>query len=127
MSCAWDLWCLDCEDGHGFDDSNHQDRLMVELAKLGPELAKFAPTFQKIREMPDAYTEPQFFLQFERLRVNFEWFAEHGNHRLIARDEYGRNIDECTEQFACPVCKHAERCRRPRGHAGEHAKERDDR
>lgn len=123
MSTDWDVWCLDCEKAHGFYDANHMSDLMIGLAKLGPALGAFAKTMREIGSIQGS--DPSLPLQFDRLRVNFEWFEVHGSHRLIARDEYGRCFDECGEHYSYCECKHQRRCRRPMKHEGLHAEERD--
>lgn len=125
MSCDWDVWCLDCDEGHGFSDANHQRNLMAALAKLGPQLAKFAPTMRAIRAIEGAYVDANLYVTHDRLPIDFDWFDRHVTHRLIARDEYGKNDDECGEYFACCACQHRRQCRRTKGHDGDHAPERD--
>jgi len=100
MSCDWDVWCLDCEDAHGFSDANHERALMVALATVGPQLAALAPTMRVLSGLP-GYADPGLHLRHDRFRVDFEWFEKHGAHRLIARDEYGHNDDECGIYFVC--------------------------
>ena len=126
MSCDWDVYCLDCESSHGFQDTNHEDKLMRELCKIGPSLARLREIWKPIEKLRN-YAEPLITLNSNRYgyALSLEWWETHGNHRLVARDEYGRNDDECAEQFTCPKCKHSKWCRRSKGHKGQHNEERD--
>ncbi len=123
MSCDWDVRCLDCNTDHGFSDANHQSDLMLVVAKMGPTLAAMAPTIHALREASVSGVE--LLLGYDRWRVDFDWFAIHGHHRLTAVDEYGRCHDECGDYFSCGECKHQRKCRRAKGHAGGHADKRD--
>ncbi len=124
MSTDWDVYCLDCEDEHGFYDANHQRDMMRSLATMGPQLAAFAPTMRALKTM-QAYTDVALHLQHDRYPVDFDWFEKHGTHRLIARDEYGHNDDECGTYFKCGACTHQQQCRRAKEHEGDHSPDRD--
>jgi len=123
MSCYWDLRCLDCEVDHGFDNLNHEDKLMMSLAKIGPQLADLAPVLETLRDA--AYSDVRLFLRYNDAPVDFAWFAKHGRHRLMAVDEYGRCRDECGEHYTYCECKHRRMCRRPKGHDGLHDENRE--
>lgn len=125
MSTNWDVWCLDCENGHGFFEAYHQDALMIGLAKMGPALGAFAKTMRAIKAIPDAYVDPYLALAYEQLKINLDWFEVHATHRLVARDEYGRCVDECGKTFTNCSCKTPHRCRRSEGHDGGCSEERE--
>lgn len=134
MSCDWDVYCLDCKSEHGFYDCNHQDKLMRELAKLGPRIKKICELMVGPGGLDDLgrpplnlYCEPRIQLDDGgRLRLAAKWWVEHGDHRLVARDEYGRCDDECGELFHCNSCGSSKCCQRMKGHDGDHKDKRDD-
>jgi hypothetical protein len=134
VSCDWDVYCLDCESEHGFSNCNHEDKLMRELAKLGPRLKKLCelmPILDSLSDPPcSAYVCPRITLDADvihpRRWLHAAWWIEHGGHRLVARDEYGRCDDECGEHFSCGECGSSKCCRRMKGHDGEHKDKRDD-
>lgn len=130
MSCDWDVHCLDCESDHGFYDANHQDKLMRELAKLGPTIKKMCELMSVLDDLGrpplNLYCEPRIQLDDGgRLRLAARWWVEHGDHRLVARDEYGRCDDECGEFYNCDSCGTSKCCRRTKNHDGDHADKRD--
>jgi len=131
MSCDWDVYCLDCKKEYGFYDANHQDKLMRELARLGPHIKKICelmPALVALGDPPhNLYCNPQIVLDDgSRFRLTFGWWALHGDHRLVARDEYGRCDDECGEHFSCDSCGSSKCCRRAKGHDGDHKDKRDE-
>lgn len=127
MSCDYDVYCIDCDDAHGFRDANHEDRLMAGLCKLGPQIAAVAPLMRAIDAIEGAiYIDAHLHLQHDRYPIDFAWFEVHGNHRLLVRDEYGRCTDECAEYYQCETCAHRKCCRRTKGHDGGHSDKRDE-
>lgn len=133
MSCDYDVHCLDCRSNAGFDDSNHADKEMRALARMGPGLKFIAQgilAFEKsLKENSQEYTwlEPNFRLRDSwGWKFDAKWWAEHGDHRLVAIDEYGRCDDECAERFDCKECGHAKWCRRTKGHEGDHKDKKDE-
>ena len=134
MSCDWDVYCLDCKKEHGFDDANHDDKLMRELSKIGPQLKKLcelmAPLVALRKPPLNLYVNPSIVLNSNSDShahpLIASWWIEHGDHRLIARDEYGRCDDECDFYFRCGECGSSKCCKRAKGHTGEHKDKRDD-
>jgi hypothetical protein len=132
MSCDYDVRCLDCGSNAGFDDTNHAIKEMRALAKMGAGLAVLARgilAFEKaLADDPALYLEPQFKLRdlSHGWRLTPKWWAEHGDHHLVAVDEYGRCDDECAERFDCKECGYSKWCRRTSGHDGQHRDKRDD-
>jgi hypothetical protein len=96
---------------------------MMALAKVGPQIADLAPVVRSLGEA--SYSDVRLLLRYNDASVDFEWFAKHGRHRLMAVDEYGRCFDECGECFTYCECKHQRKCHRPRNHDGLHAEKRD--
>ena len=39
MSCDWDIKCVDCDETHGFQDMNHDERLMLALVRHADAIA----------------------------------------------------------------------------------------
>jgi hypothetical protein len=122
MSCDWDVMCLDCNSHHGFSDANHQSDLMADLAKLGSELAKLGPILNHLSKVTN-----QVLVQigYSSYTLDYKWFEKHGNHRLVAVDEYGGCLDECGEWFRCNHCETQQRCKRSPYHDGPHREKRD--
>ena len=50
-----------------------------------------------------------------------EFFVEHTGHDLSPMDEYGGFNDDCYHNVQCGECKTTHKCRRKRGHDGEHS------
>jgi hypothetical protein len=93
VSRAWDVWCLDCNTGHGFDQANHEHAIMAGLAKSGPVLAPGGAVLRALEGLP-GHPEVRLFLRGDWLELDLEWFELHGSHRLAARDEYGHFDEE---------------------------------
>jgi hypothetical protein len=115
MSTTWDVYCLDCNDSLGFDGTKSSVLVLIGDA---PALALLYETFSSL---PDLDIEIRIYGR----QVALSWFAQHGKHRLIAKDEYGHLDDECGVRFKCGHCDVDSYCKRARGHEGEHAPRRD--
>ena len=120
MSTDWDVYCLDCEEEAGFYDANHEIDLMREIVKHGPALAKacrilleLQPNLRSSYRLQVGYSEPRY-------KVDFKWWVEHGEHRLVARNEYGCCDGDCDEHYRCLGCESWLRCVLPKGHEGPH-------
>ena len=119
MSCDWDVWCLDCEEGLGLSDWNHKSDAMLDIIRARDALAALADV------RPDAYASGFEYWGSYKDLVPVGFFAKHRGHRLIPRDEYGQCLDECGETIVCSHCKLGNsRCRLPEKHEGPHAAER---
>ncbi len=118
MSNYWDLWCLDCDERHGFDNMNRQNKNLAALAKHAAALAALLP----LSEMQEVDLLVQS--TYSGGHVNLRWFAKHAGHRLAAKDECGREEDSCYEWFKCPACGTQKSCALLKGHPGEHAEKR---
>lgn len=90
MSCDWDLICLDCKDQHGFNDLNHWDTQLIELAKQAPEIAKFSAIRDKLSTAGCYNLEMS--LAYNRAFIRFSWFVLHENHKIVPVSEYGEII-----------------------------------
>lgn len=113
MSTHWHLLCLDCQEetghlNHGADQLldiwRKKARAIAELVRCGG-----------VDEMIICYgseLDPRFF-------------AEHLDHQVVIRSEYGNMLRDCGQQFKCPTCDTLHDCRRKEGHEGEHSKVRD--
>ena len=125
MSTHWDVYCIDCDDSHGFDDMNHRDNLMQSVARNGPAFKKAAEILLPAFADLDTYARPNVQVEDSGYgkSLSLEWFAKHGDHHLVARNEYGQCLDECGAYFDCKMCDHPHqlRCRRPVKHEGDHA------
>ena len=128
MSCDWDVYCKDCDSSHGFDDANHEDKLMHELAKLGPQLKRLCIEMIPIVALTKdrnlgLFVTPAIVLNpgtSHELSLYEVWWAKHGDHKLVARDEYGRCDDECAESFFCKECNRSMWCVLSKNHDGPH-------
>ena|SRR5271166_3770862 len=110
MSTDWDVHCLDCDDSLEFDGTKSS---VLALICDAPALAELHESFKKLHDIDmevNTYGR-QFALS---------WFAQHGKHRLIAKDEYGHLDDECGVSFQCEHGEARSTCRRARGHEGGH-------
>lgn len=84
LSRKWDVWCVDCGVASGLEDANHEERLITQIANLGMSLKHFAASMKKT-EMVD--------LTIEGRTIPMRFFELHGEHRLMARDEFGEWSD----------------------------------
>ncbi len=127
MSDRYDLYCLDCQDEHGFEDGNRCSELFADLAKIAPLVATMAPGMRALQALPSAY-DAALYLQYQRNRINLDWFEKHGSHRLRSRTGggvYGVCSDECGEWISLSTSDF-QPCARLRKHEGECAPLRDD-
>jgi hypothetical protein len=115
LSCDWDVWCVTCGEAVTcFSDANHQVDMMRALVRHAPAIAAFATVFD----------DPQL-----DLRIETPWgcvvprdFAEHADHELVPRDEYGQFDDGCGARFECSACASTHlTCVLKKGHDGAHA------
>lgn len=113
MSTDWDVFCLDCREGHGFSDANHQDQLMRDLIANAPALAALGRSLA---------LRPVDLLQVTLCGlyggVHPEWFAAHEGHRLVPRSEYGDVDGACGKPVRC-ACGMQRPCVRDRDHRDE--------
>jgi hypothetical protein len=134
MSTAWDVYCLDCKSDADFYDADRQHALMQALAKLGPQIKKICEAMAPLEALDkppsSIYCNPRVVLNADspsRLwPLDTSWWIQHGDHRLVARDEYGRCDDECGEWYQCSECKTSKCCRRMKGHANGHGEMREE-
>jgi hypothetical protein len=84
LSTDWDVYCLDCDDSLGLDGTKS---FVLALIRDAPALAELG---ESLKKLPD--------LDIDR-QIPLSWFALHGKHRLIAKDEYGHLDDECGVRF----------------------------
>jgi hypothetical protein len=84
MSCELNIHCLDCNDTNESFSTNNDAGFMRHVIKHRGLIASVAPLFEHWR--------------IDELRVfngviRPEWFEKHSGHRLVIRDEYGRDED----------------------------------
>ncbi len=121
MSNYWDLWCLDCDERHGFDNLNRENKKLAALSRHAQAIATLLP----LHNEPDVDLEVH--ARYSDARIDIPWFAKHAGHRLAPKDEYGRQQDECGEYFSDCACGHrGKTCARPYKHDGSHSTDRDD-
>lgn len=125
MSCSWDVWCLDCEDGAGLDE-NHSPDLMLAIIRHVHAFAALAEAFDDLQADSHAVAYPTLRVRGDHAYVHPQWFAKHHTHRLVPRDEYGHCLDECEVRFRCCGCDRDDHCRLPKGHEGPHNRIRPD-
>jgi hypothetical protein len=104
-------------------DANNTVGLMRFLASNGPAL-------QAIAKAADAISAAGSGLVFAIELSSWlgtswsgvlDWFGEHGDHNIVARDEYGREDGQCAENTRCGACGVRHVCKLSQGHAGEHS------
>jgi hypothetical protein len=115
MSTDWDVYCLDCDESLGLNGTKSS---VLVLIGDGPSLSEL---FESFKNLPNLDIEISVYGR----QVSRSWFAQHGKHRLIAKDEYGHLDDECGARFQCGHCDAQSTCKRVRGHGGDHASRRD--
>lgn len=113
MSNHWDILCLDCNEEHGFDSSNHADDAMRAIVRAAPALAAFAATEALLGE-----TLVDVEVTCSKGRLRTAWFAKHAGHRLAAVDEYGRVDGTCGKRLECE-CGRGHYCKRDKDHDGD--------
>jgi hypothetical protein len=125
VSNDWDVRCLDCGVQHGFSDANHDDKLMIAVAKAGPALAALAgdPTVVALAKESCSCSTLRLALGHGPHAADLDWFATHGRHRLVAVDEYGYFDGDCGE-WPIKSGPGQFQCRKPHGHSGDHSPDR---
>ena len=117
MSTAYDLYCIPCNDGCGFDENHGEGRLNALVS-----------AFPVIRAFYDAERKEFWCWEVDcglnfGMRAAVHWWELHRDHHIVLRDEYGR-MQELTPpephtptlpQRYCPGCgwpngKHAAGC-----------------
>ncbi len=87
MSMNWDLYCKQCDSWHGFHDANHQDGKMLAIAKHAKAIAGLV----------DLMKESEYLgisLPTGNGDLDPQWFADHLDHGIVPRNEYGQYLDE---------------------------------
>ena len=109
MSTSWDIRCVDCNTGMGFD-VNHGEQDLLELLEH--------------RELWEAMPEPVVSIRWEGRRLFDDFwpgmFAAHKGHTLILRNEYGTNYGDCTRRYQCGECGTRHPCGKLENHTGPH-------
>jgi hypothetical protein len=121
MGTSYAPYCLDCDSEHYLDDYRDVASLQTVI-KQAKSLAALAPL---MADLHSTWADAAFYLNHQRDRIDFAWFAKHAEHRLTVRDEYGKCVEECGEYFPCGACGHRKRCMRLAGHDGDHDENRD--
>jgi hypothetical protein len=109
MSTDWNVHCVDCNDTHGFNDANHEDKLMATLCKHADAIAALAPLL----------AEGSVTLHTYWGDVDPRWFAQHKGHKLVPISEYGDLLTQCIEYVTC-TCGSMRRCTLDAGHKVDH-------
>ena len=110
MSCDYNVHCRTCNDTHKYSDANHREDLMRTLINHRHAIAAIAPLIHE--------TDNVEFKTFYGY-IDVDWFDKHKEHELVVRDEYGRDIDQCSKDTRCPHCNHRDWCKLPINHDGK--------
>lgn len=94
MSCSWDVYCTRCKQGAGLD-GNHAVEFMRDVIIHAKEIAALSKLFTLVG---DAQIQTSYGI------LHPAWFADHKDHELVARNEYGHLDNECNEQAQCAHC-----------------------
>jgi len=90
-----------------FDSSNHAEEAMHEIIAMTQAIA-----------LP---LNGDFTLVHYRVgTIDVAWLKEHGTHKLVPIDEYGRLATQCHERVECSGCGRSTNCVGELGHDGEH-------
>ena len=84
MSCYWTIYCKTCDDSHEFAQSNHAREFMTLLITHASVIASINPLFE------DKSDWREIELRSTCGYIDVGWFAVHHTHKLVPRDEYGR-------------------------------------
>lgn len=119
MSTDWDVYCLDCKKEHGFSDANHREGEMADLCASGPKIKQIVLLLQQVPVIKQSLV-PENLLDYQSL--NFDFWIEHGDHRLWPISEYGNLSERCNQQICCLSCgcNYHRRCTLLPGHEGSH-------
>jgi hypothetical protein len=115
MSCDWNLHCVTCNSTHGFDDANHQIKLMMLLIKHRHAIAGLDSL-----NLETEMLGHELAVDVGYGRIRTRWFATHHNHELRPIDEFGRLHRQCRENVTCGSCSTRHMCTLDEGHAGPH-------
>ena len=110
MSCDWDIKCVDCNEEHGFEDMNHDERLMLSLVRHADAIAALHAAIVDPDTCVELVTGPA------GRRVDTAFFKKHQGHQLRPVDEYGRLSGNCARRVECPSCGTYHLCKLPEGH-----------
>lgn len=114
MSHRWGVFCLDCQDDMGICVNRAVDAMRA-VCKLGPAFARVGVEEIAAAERAGLDVTIGYFNDTARLG----WLAKHGAHRIVPRDEYGRDDTQCEQDFRCSG-GHWHPCKLERAHDGEH-------
>jgi hypothetical protein len=109
MSTRWHIHCLDCDDGHHFENANRMESAMLALIKHRHAIAALDPLAR----------DQEFSLTFEIWgagAIDTSWFVKHAGHHLRPKDEYGRLLGQCGEYVTCGECSSRHHCALEHGH-----------
>jgi hypothetical protein len=111
MSNYWDLHCRDCNVGAGLH-ANRADRELADLIKHLPVIAGLHGTGLAI-ELPFSTEGGTHDLP--------EFAAQHRDHHVGVRSEYGYYHDGCQEHWTCAGCGETRmNCGKKAEHEGVH-------
>ena len=123
MSCSWDIYCLDCGMGAGWD-WNHGDDALGDILRSVREIAAAMPVLDKLYDAGNLNIRIGHGCEGGDMN-SIRFLAEHATHKLALRDEYGQFLDDCSERIKCCSCEETFVCRRKSGHKGKHSPKRD--
>lgn len=108
MSTHWDLYCVDCDEGFGFD-WNHGEKEVAQFLR--------ADIRGWLESIPAGFRWPYQFEKGSAISLGL-WYRQHRGHVLRVRNEYGRYLEECTKWVSCHSCDKEVPCRLPVDHDG---------
>ncbi len=119
MSCSYDLWCADCKTYVGLD-WNHEGALIAEVLEQRPHLEAIGRMLNQEEQVPTSGIWRLSDSSGSPLVRVAKFVAAHEGHRLVSRDEYGRDWLTCGADIPCD-CGIRRRCRLPDKHEGKHS------
>lgn len=117
MSTNYAPYCKTCKVKSYIQD-DRQLELSRVLIKHGPALKLVATAIDKIGKDHDGYWEPRFHVAGEGVCLDLDFWAHHGEHELVVRDEYGGFDGQCFHWVKCGLCGADHHCTLARGHEG---------
>lgn len=117
MSTCWDIWCRDCDVGFGFDWKGEED--LLKLIAGRDELARLAKLNMREGHRAGGY-EIRVSTWFSEIDLSL--FAQHAEHTLVLKNEYGEFSDACNVSYRCGSCDTPLLCKRAPKHAGPHSR-----
>lgn len=114
MSTRWEIRCVDCNmvGGVEYQGSSSSPGVVLLHIALAEKLAAIHVAAEELRAAGTSVVIGEPWECFDG-----SFFVTHRGHKLVARDEYGRDYGKCTGRVLC-TCGTRVHCALDDGHEG---------